>query len=68
MTVINPNGMVEWLNDRRRRPVGPDRYGRRKDGGPADAASLKIASRQDRRRQPRDSTDPWRGRLFDMTA
>ncbi len=68
MTVIYPNGMIERLNDRKRRPVSLDRYGRRKDGSPASATSLKIAARQDRRRQPRGSTDPWRGRLFDMNA
>ncbi|MGI9493824.1 MAG: hypothetical protein ACR2QF_15615 [Geminicoccaceae bacterium] len=68
MRVINPNGMVERLNDYRKRPQFGDRYGRRKEGAPRDPKTIKLAAEQDRRNQPREETDPLRGRLFDLTA
>ena len=70
MRVINPNGMVERLNDYRKRPQPQfgDRYGRRKEGAPRDQRTVKLAAEQDRRTQPREEADPLRGRLFDLTA
>ncbi len=68
MRVINPNGMVERLNERRNRPQFFDRYGRRKEGAPRDAKTLQMATELDRRNQERDIIDPLRGRLFDLTT
>lgn len=68
MRVINPNGMVERLNEPRKRAQLLDRYGRRKEGGMPDARTFKMGAEQDRRSQERDSVDPLRGRLFDLTS
>lgn len=68
MRVIYPQGMVERLSDRHRRPRAWPRYGRSKDGGGETAESLKIAAEKDRRNQPRDEVDPLRGRLIDLST
>ncbi len=68
MLVINPHGMVERMNDHRRRPQPWERYGRLKEGAPQDRRTVKLAAEQDRRSQRRDVIDPLRGRLFDLTT
>ncbi len=68
MQIFSPNGMVQRLNDGRGNPQLRDRYGRRKDGAPKDARTTTIAAEQDRRAEPRDTADPMRGKLFDITA
>jgi len=68
MRVINPNGMVERLKDHRKRPQLWERYGRHKGGAPQDRRTVRLAAEQDRRGQQRDTTDPLRGRLFDLTT
>ncbi len=68
MQVISPHGMVERLNDHRKRPERLERYGRRKEGAPRNTKTVKTAADQDRRAHPRDIVDPLRGRLFDLTT
>lgn len=68
MQVINPNGMVQRLNESRKQPRLRERYGRRKDGAPQDAGAIMIAARQDRRSQARETVDSFRGQLFDVKA
>jgi hypothetical protein len=67
MDLIRPNGLIERLTRLPHRLPGPDGYGRTQPG-PATAESLRFASRQDRRQQPRRRADPLRGRLLDLTA
>lgn len=68
MNILHPNGMVERMGDRRRKPATLSAYGRKKDGSPKDQRTSKIASDQDRRSQPRQDDDPLRGRLLDVDA
>lgn len=68
MKILHPGGMVERLNEHRKRPELRDRYGRRKDGAPKDPTTVKLAAEQDRRSQTREAVDPIRGRLFDLTT
>jgi hypothetical protein len=67
MNLIRPNGLVERLTRLPRLPVEADGYGRSQPG-PATAAALQLAARQDRRQQQRRKQDPLRGRLLDLTA
>lgn len=67
MNLIRPNGLIERLTRVPRLQVEPGGYGRRQPG-PATPEALRLAARQDRRRQPRRRTDPLRGRLLDVTA
>jgi hypothetical protein len=50
-----------------RREVEPHGYGRAQPA-PATAETMRLAARQERRRQPRRKPDPLRGRLVDLTA
>ncbi|MEM7043038.1 MAG: hypothetical protein AAF543_09535 [Pseudomonadota bacterium] len=68
MNVLHPNGMVERMGERYRKPGTTGGYGRRKDGNPNDSRTLKIAKDSDRRRESRRDDDPLRGRLFDLSA
>lgn len=68
MNILHPHGMVERLGERYRKPVLLARYGRKKEGSPNDARSLKIADELDRRRHPRQEGDPLRGRLLNVNA
>lgn len=68
MNILHPHGMVERLGERHRKPTSLARYGRRKEGSPNDARSLKIADEQDRRGHSRQDDDPLRGRLLDVNA
>jgi hypothetical protein len=66
MNLIRPNGLVERLSLSRLQ-VGLEGYGRTQPG-PATPETLRLAARQERRRQPRRKADPLRGRLVDVTA
>jgi hypothetical protein len=66
MNLIRPNGLIERLSLPRLQ-VEPESYGRAQPG-PATAETLRLAARQERRRQPRRKADPLRGRLIDVTA
>ena len=68
MTLIRPNGLVERL-DRwpHARAGGSSGYGRERPG-PATAEAVRLAARQDRRRDRRPRPDPLRGRLVDVEA
>jgi hypothetical protein len=68
MIISRPHGMVERMNDRRRRPDALSRYGREKDGSPQTAQSLKIAHDNDRRDQDRRDDHALRGRLIDLNT
>lgn len=67
MDLIRPNGLIERLTQMPRQPVAADGYGRSQQG-PANAQTLRLAARQDRRQQTRRKADPLRGRLLDLTA
>ncbi|MGI9508047.1 MAG: hypothetical protein ACR2QJ_01705 [Geminicoccaceae bacterium] len=67
MNILHPNGMVERIGERHRKPALRTRYGRDKDGSPKDAESWRIARDNDRRDQHRHD-DPLRGRLIDLDA
>jgi hypothetical protein len=66
MNLIRPNGLVERLSLPRLQ-VELQGYGRTQPG-PATPETLRLAARQERRRQPRRKADPLRGRLVDVTA
>jgi hypothetical protein len=66
MDLIRPNGLIERLSLPRLQPQ-PEGYGRAQSG-PATPEALRLAARQERRRQPRRKADPLRGRLVDLTA
>ncbi len=66
MNLIRPNGLIERLTLPRRQ-VELEGYGRAQPG-PATPEALRLAARQERRRQPRRKPDPLRGRLLDVTA
>ncbi|MDH3659700.1 MAG: hypothetical protein OEU92_06675 [Alphaproteobacteria bacterium] len=68
MNILHPHGMVERLGDRRSRPGSPPRYGRKKEGSPKNARTLKIAEESDRRSRERPDDDPLRGGLVDLSA
>lgn len=68
MNVLHPNGMVERMDRHLSRRTARTRYGRRKEGGPKNAETWKIASDNDRRSQSRDDEDHLRGRLLDLNA
>ena len=65
--MIRPNGFVEHLWFGPRQQVEFDGYGRAQLG-PATAESLSLGARQDRRQKRRRRTDPFRGRVVDLTA
>jgi hypothetical protein len=67
MNLIRPNGLIERLTPMARREVEPHGYGRAQPA-PATAETMRLAARQERRRQPRRKPDPLRGRLVDLTA
>ncbi len=66
MNLIRPNGLIERLILPQLQ-IEPESYGRSQPG-PATPETLRLAARQERRRQPRRKTDPLRGRLLDLTA
>jgi hypothetical protein len=66
MNLIRPNGLIERLSLPRLQ-LEAESYGRAQPG-PATPATLRLAARQERRRQPRRKADPLRGRLVDVTA
>ena len=68
MNILHPHGMVERLGERHRGTGFQTRYGRKKEGSPKNARSMKIAGNNDRRVQPREDEDPLRGRLVDLNA
>lgn len=67
MNLIRPNGMVERLSLAARHQLELQGYGRAQ-GGPANAETLQLAARQDRRHERRRRPDPLRGRVVDLTA
>jgi hypothetical protein len=68
MIITRPHGMVERMNDRRRRPDTLQSYGRDKDGSPQNAETLKIAHDSDRREHGRRDERALRGRLIDLNT
>ena len=68
MIITHPHGMVERMNDRRRRPKGVQNYGRGKDGSPQTTETLKIAHDNDRRDHDRRDEHSLRGRLIDLNT
>jgi hypothetical protein len=67
MNLIRPNGLIERLTPVPRHEVELSGYGRTQPA-PATAETLRLAARQERRRQLRRKPDPLRGRLVDLTA
>ena len=67
MNLIRPNGLIERLPPIARHEVEMNGYGRAQPA-PATAETMRLAARQERRRQPRRKPDPLRGRLVDLTA
>ncbi|HET6519079.1 MAG TPA: hypothetical protein VFG47_04590 [Geminicoccaceae bacterium] len=67
MTLIRPNGLVERLYRSPHERPDPATYGRVQPG-PATAEALRLAARQDRRKERRTRPDPLRGRLVDVEA
>ena len=67
MILLRPNGMVEPLY--RSAWERPDlmTYGRVQPG-PATAEAVRLAARQDRRKERRARPEPLRGRLVDVEA
>ncbi len=68
MEIFQPNGLVQRLHNNRQQPLLKLHYGRQKDGAPKDARTTAIAAEQDRRAEPRDMADPFRGQLIDIKA
>ncbi|MGI9449848.1 MAG: hypothetical protein ACR2QH_04275 [Geminicoccaceae bacterium] len=68
MKVDGPNGIDSKIGSRHRRPETLDRNGLRKDGKSISPVHMKTGTKQPRRRQPRQSEDPRRGRMFDITT
>ena len=68
MNLIRPNGLIERLTPLPRHEVELSGYGRAQPAA-ATAETLRLAARQERRRQHRRRPDPpLRGRLVDLTA
>ncbi len=68
MIITRPHGMVERMNDRRRRPDALQNYGRDKEGSPQNSETLKIAHDNDRREHDRHDEQSLRGRLIDLNT
>lgn len=66
--ILRPNGMVERLDERQRRPVVASPYGREKEGSPKDERNWKIARDNDRRAHDRRKAGSLRGRLLDVNT
>ena len=67
MNLIRPNGLIERLTTAPRLDIDSSGYGRSQQG-PANAETLRIAARQDRRQQQRRQPSAFRGQLLDLTA